>query len=255
MTSIVRLIATMKRLRDPQKGCPWDLAQTPDSLKEYILEETYEVLEAIDHGDPARIAEELGDLLLQIVFLAQIFSERGDFSIQDVAERLNEKLVRRHPHIFAQGQARDAEEVRRNWEQIKMAEKGKRSVVSDYPAAMPALLTAGRISAQASTVGFDWNDPRQALEKVREETAELDHEIEAGDLSRAEAEIGDLLFATANVARLLKVNAEFALGLTNQKFVRRFRTIEDEIRSRGDQIETTPLAEMEEIWNRVKREE
>lgn len=255
MTSIIRLISIMKRLRDPQKGCPWDLAQTPQSLKEYILEEAHEVIEAIDQGDAQKIAEELGDLLLQIVFLAQIYSERGEFSLQEVAEKLIDKLERRHPHIFAQGQARDAEEVRRNWEQIKMAEKGKKSVVSDYPATMPALLTAKRISAQASTVGFDWHDATQAIDKVREETAELDREIAAGDLSRAEAELGDLLFATANVARLLKVNPEFALSRTNRKFIRRFRAIEAEIRHRGGDIGQTPLAEMEEIWERAKREE
>ena len=170
----------MKKLRHPRRGCPWDLKQTPASLKEYILEEAHELIEAIDGGDAAAVKEELGDLLLQIVFLAQIAEENGQFSIRDVAAGIGEKLVRRHPHIFGDVQVADADEVKANWEQIKIAEKNKQSVISDYPSSMPSLLLANRIASQAAGVGFDWDDAAKALDKVSEEIAELRAEI-AGD--------------------------------------------------------------------------
>ncbi len=254
MKQFTRLLAIMKKLRHPRRGCPWDLQQTPDSLKEYVLEEAHELIEAIDNGDPGAVREELGDLLLQIVFLAQIAAEQGSFTMADVAAGIADKLVRRHPHIFAGTRADDAEQVKANWEQIKIAEKNKRSVISDYPASMPALLLAKRIASQASGVGFDWSDASQALDKVSEEAAELRAEIAAGRKHQAAEEVGDLLFAAANVARLLEVNPEFALAQANRKFTRRFRFIEEELRRRGRDVAAASLPEMEALWQRAKTE-
>ena len=249
-----RLVAVMKKLRHPKRGCPWDLKQTPASLKEYVLEEAHELIEAIDGNDPRAVREELGDLLLQIVFLSQIAAEEGRFTIDDVAAGIVEKLVRRHPHIFAGTKVDGADEVKANWEKIKIAEKNKTSVISDYPASMPALLLAKRIASQASGVGFDWGDAGQALEKVVEECAELRAEIAAGRRRAAEDEIGDLLFAVANVARLLEINPEFALARANRKFTARFRFIEAELRRRGRDVASASLEEMEALWQRSKTE-
>lgn len=254
MKEFSRLLAIMKKLRHPRHGCPWDLQQTPASLKEYVLEEAHELIEAIDGEDPGAIREELGDLLLQIVFLAQIAAEQGRFSIAGVIEGICDKLERRHPHIFGQVQVSGADEVRANWEQIKIAEKNKPSVISDYPVSMPSLLLAKRIASQASGVGFDWGDASQALEKVVEETRELQAEIAAGRRRQAESEIGDLLFAVANVARLLEINPEFALARANRKFTRRFRFIETELRRQGRDIASASLEEMETLWQRSKSE-
>jgi MazG family protein len=253
MKEFSELVRIMKKLRHPARGCPWDREQTPQTLKEYILEEAHELIEAIDSGQAAAIREELGDLLLQIVFLAQLAAEKEQFSIRDVITGLSEKLVRRHPHIFAEVKVNGADEVKANWEQIKIAEKDKQSVISDYPPAMPSLLLAKRIAAQASGVGFDWNDAEKAFAKVDEEMEELRAEIGSGRLPEAENEIGDLLFAVANVARLLKINPEFALARTNKKFTRRFRFIETELKKRGREIRDTPLAELDALWDQAKK--
>jgi MazG family protein len=255
MKEFSMLVRIMKKLRHPGRGCPWDLKQTPETLKEYVLEEAHELIEAIDGGDARAIREELGDLLLQIVFLARIAEENGQFTIDDVAAGINEKLVRRHPHIFGAVRVAGADEVKANWEQIKIAEKNKQSVISDYPPSMPALLLANRIASQASGVGFDWDDAGKALDKVEEEIAELRAEIADGRRHEAEEEIGDMLFAVANVARLLKINPEFALARTNKKFTRRFRFIEAELRKRGRDVAGATLVEMEELWQRSKTEE
>jgi tetrapyrrole methylase family protein/MazG family protein len=252
MKEFSELVRIMKKLRHPARGCPWDREQTPQTLKEYILEEAHELIEAIDSGQAAAIREELGDLLLQIVFLAQLAAEKEQFSIRDVITGLSEKLVRRHPHIFAEVKVNGADEVKANWEQIKIAEKDKQSVISDYPPAMPSLLLAKRIAAQASGVGFDWNDAEKAFAKVDEEMEELRAEIGSGRLPEAENEIGDLLFAVANVARLLKINPEFALARTNKKFTARFRFIEAELKKRGQDIRHATLAELDELWNQAK---
>jgi MazG family protein len=254
MKEFSKLVRIMKKLRHPSRGCPWDLKQTPETLKEYILEEAHELIEAIDNGDSGAVKEELGDLLLQIVFLARIAEENGQFTIDDVAAGINDKLVRRHPHIFAGVKVENADEVKANWEQIKIAEKNKQSVISDYPPSMPALLLANRIASQASGVGFDWDDAGKALDKVVEEIAELRAEITRGRRQQAEAEIGDMLFAVANVARLLKINPEFALARTNRKFTSRFRFIEAELRKQGKDVAGASLPEMEELWNRAKEE-
>lgn len=244
----------MARLRHPQRGCPWDLAQSPQTLKEYILEEAHELIEAIDSGRDEKIMEELGDVLLQIVFLARLAEEKNKFSIRDVIATINEKLVRRHPHIFARARVHGAEEVRANWEKIKMAEKSKPSVISDYPSTMPSLLLANRIASQASGVGFDWDDAEKACSKIDEEIEELRTEIRAGRTHEAENEIGDLLFAVANVARLLKINPEFALARTNKKFTSRFRFIESELKKQGRDVHQATLQEMDELWQRSKAE-
>ena len=252
MKEFSRLVRIMKKLRHPRHGCPWDLKQTPASLKEYILEEAHELIEAIDSGDAEAVREELGDLLLQIVFLAQLADEDKKFSIGDVIETISEKLVRRHPHIFGSLQVGGADEVKANWEKIKIAEKNKQSVISDYPSSMPSLLLANRIASQASGVGFDWNDAGLAFAKVVEEIEELRLEINENRLPEAENEIGDLLFAVANVARLLKINPEFALARTNKKFTTRFRFIEAELKKQGKDIHNVPLPEMEALWNQAK---
>jgi MazG family protein len=252
MKEFSRLVRIMKKLRHPRRGCPWDLKQTPASLKEYILEEAHELIEAIDGGDATAVREELGDLLLQIVFLARLAEEDKKFSIGDVIEAISEKLVRRHPHIFGSVKVNGADEVKVNWEKIKIAEKNKQSVISDYPSSMPSLLLANRIASQASGVGFDWNDAGKAFAKVAEEIEELRVEINENRLHEAENEIGDLLFAVANVARLLKINPEFALARTNKKFTSRFRFIETELKKRGKDIAAVSPAEMEALWNQAK---
>jgi MazG family protein len=253
MDEFQELIDIMARLRHPETGCPWDLKQDAGSLREYVLEEAHEVVEAIDAGAPEKLCEELGDLLLQIVFLARLAEERGEFSARDVARAISRKLIQRHPHIFADARADTAEDVRRNWERIKMREKKKKSIISEYPHAMPALLTAKRIASQVSGVGFDWGNAEQALAKVDEETGELRRELQTGRKNEAEAEIGDLLFAVANVARLLEINPEFALRRANRKFTGRFHYIEDELRRRGRDLHDATLAEMEELWQQAKQ--
>jgi MazG family protein len=252
MKEFSRLVRIMKKLRHRSRGCPWDLKQTPASLKEYVLEEAHELIEAIDSGEAAAVREELGDLLLQIVFLARMAEEEGRFTMGEVCDVISEKLVRRHPHIFASARVADADEVKANWEKIKIAEKNKQSVISDYPSSMPALLLANRIASQAAGVGFDWDDAGKALEKVSEEIAELRDEIAQGRRHEAEGEVGDLLFAVANVARLLKVNPEFALARTNREFTRRFRFIEAELKKQGKEIAGATLEEMEKLWQRAK---
>ena len=252
MKEFSRLVRIMKKLRHPRRGCPWDLKQTQGSLKEYILEEAHELIEAIDSGEAEAIREELGDLLLQIVFLAQMAEEDKKFSIREVITTISEKLVRRHPHIFGSVKVNGADEVKVNWEKIKIAEKNKQSVISDYPPSMPSLLLANRIASQASGVGFDWNDAGKAFAKVVEEIEELRVEINENRLHEAENEIGDLLFAVANVARLLKINPEFALSRTNKKFTSRFRHIEAELKKQGKEIGSTSLEEMEALWNQAK---
>ncbi len=263
MKEFRELIRIMARLRDRRAGCPWDLKQDERSLREYVLEEAHEVVEAIGGGDPAKLCEELGDLLLQIVFLARIAEEKGQFTAADVARAISRKLVARHPHIFGSLHAGSADEVKRNWERIKMREKKKRSVISEYPHAMPALLTAKRIASQASGVGFDWEDAGRALAKVDEEVGELRRELRPGRRSTvrrgrqaaAEAEIGDLLFAVANVARLLDVNPELALRRANRTFIQRFRFIEEQLGRSGIDIHDAGLARMEEQWQLAKKRE
>jgi len=253
-----RLVDIMARLRAPG-GCPWDRAQSREDLKPYLVEETYEVLDAIEHGDPSMLREELGDLLLQVVFHAQIASEEGTFSVEDVCRAINEKLVRRHPHVFGDVKADTPDQVLQNWEAIKSEEKAEKtggeaaSVLSGVPKVLPALLKAYRLQQKAARVGFDWEERRQVEDKVREEWAELNEAVAEGDKDHVREELGDFLFALVNLSRFLDVDPEDALQLANAKFMRRFQGIETEARSRGRDIHGMTLAEMDELWDLMKR--
>lgn len=252
MKEFNKLVKIMKQLRNPINGCPWDREQTGPSLREYILEEAHELVEAIEIDSLEKQKEELGDLLLQIVFLSQIHREKNHFTVKDVLNTINQKLIRRHPHIFGDLTVQSAQEVKQNWEKIKKKEKKKKSIVSDYPASMPALSHAKRVAEQASSVGFDWGDPLGALEKVEEEAGELKKALRLGQREKVEEEIGDILFAVANVARLAHVNPEFALKNANKKFVTRFRYIEEQLRKQGKDINETGMAEMDALWEESK---
>jgi tetrapyrrole methylase family protein/MazG family protein len=261
--AIEKVIDLMARLRAPE-GCPWDREQTPASLKHQLLEECYEVLEAIDGSSPEHLAEELGDLLLHIVFQAQIAREAGAFTFADVADGLAEKLIRRHPHVFGDFKVKDSTETIALWQELKKKEKPERaSVLDGVPRALPALMRAEALQKKARHVGFDWPDAQGALAKVREEIDEVLEEDEAGrpdaDEPRATpelgAEIGDLLFALVNLTRHLKLNAEELLTGASDKFSRRFRAVEDHFRAAGKSMKDVPLRELDEAWNQVKARE
>ena len=260
-----RLLGIMRTLRAPD-GCPWDREQTIASLRPFVLEETYEVLEAIESGTPAQLKEELGDFLFEAVFLAQISDEAGTFDIGDAIDASSDKLVRRHPHVFARGD-RDAPltsgEVVEKWESLKARERavdGRRetrraTTLSGVPKTLPALLRAYEVSARAAAVGFDWQSPGDVLAKIDEEVAEVRHEVQTGatgDLSRAEDEMGDLLFAIANLSRKLGVEPEAALRRATEKFTARFDALEARFAERGRSLPGATLDEMEAEWERVK---
>ncbi len=258
-----RVVELMARLRAPD-GCPWDREQTPGSLKHQLLEECYEVLEAIDGTSPEHLAEELGDLLLHIVFQAQIARESGAFTFADVANGLAEKLIRRHPHVFGDIKVGDSTETIALWQELKKKEKPERqSVLDGVPRALPALLRAEALQKKARHVGFDWPDAEGALAKVREEMDEVLAEVEAGrpDADAPQptpelgAELGDLLFSLVNLTRHLQLNAEELLTAANDKFARRFRAVEDHFRAAGRPMREVPLSELDEVWNQVKERE
>ncbi len=253
--AIEHLLSIMERLRGPD-GCPWDREQTLRSLRPYVLEETYEVLEAIDSGDVREHREELGDLLLQIVFQAQLRREEGAFDFADVAEAISGKLVSRHPHVFGDAEVKDAEGVLRQWAALKREEKRKKgggqSVLEGVPREMPALARADRLTEKASRIGFDWPDVGGARAKLDEELAELDRAIAAGDRAEVERELGDALFALANVARKLAVAPEEALRGTIARFVSRFEHVERELAKRGVPHGEASLAEMDALWEEAK---
>lgn len=252
------LVQIMARLRAPG-GCPWDREQNHQTLKRYLLEETYEVLEALDEEDVYKLCEELGDLLLQIVFHAQIASENRHFGINDVISGICEKLVRRHPHVFGTAIARDSSEVKVKWEQIKAREKkqeGPRtSILEGLPRSLPALIRAFRLQEKAARVGFDWPDCRGAFEKTREELLELETAIASRDQKMVEGEAGDLLFSAVNLARLLGVDPEVALSGTNAKFTKRFAYIEEAARTAGKELLQCTLEELDAWWEEAKIEE
>ena len=262
-----RLVEIMRTLRAPG-GCPWDREQTLASLRPFVLEETYELLEAIERGTPANVREELGDYLFEAVFLAQMSEEAGDFSIGDAIDTICDKLIRRHPHVFArpagEGELSSAQVLER-WETIKARERAAagqsaktktKTTLSGVPKTLPSLLRAYEISARAATVGFDWAKAGDVLDKIEEEVAEVRHEIESGatgDLSRAEEEMGDLLFAIANLSRKLGIEPEAALRHANEKFTTRFDAVERAFVDRGRALQDATLQEMEDEWQRVKR--
>jgi ATP diphosphatase len=264
---IADLIAIMAALRTPGTGCPWDLEQDFASIAPYTIEEAYEVADAIMRGDLVDLREELGDLLLQVVFHARMAQEQNLFDFGGVVEAITAKLIRRHPHVF--GDARDLSpaEVKALWGQIKAAEKDERrrrrveaglpddteaGVLAGVTEALPALTRAVKLQAKAGKVGFDWNDPRAVLAKLREEIDEIEEALDAGEQNAVREEVGDLLFAVANLARHLEVDAEDALSRTNRKFTRRFRHIEEALAKQGRTPAEASLPEMEELWVEAK---
>jgi len=245
---LVRVVAA---LRAPD-GCPWDREQTHESLKPHLLEETYETLEAIDSGDPVALREELGDLLLQVLMHSQMASETGAFDIDGVVQYLTEKLISRHPHVFGEAHAETAEQVLKNWDKTKRAQKGRDSVLEGVPRAMPALARAQEISKRAARVGFEWDSIDGVLDKLREEEAELRHAIASGDQERIASELGDLLFTVVNIARHAKVDAEDALRTMVDRFTRRFQWMEAEAARQNRPLESLSAEEWEELWQRAK---
>ena len=263
MSGIERLHDIMTRLRDPEKGCPWDREQTLESLKPCLLEETHELLAAMDHPeDKANYVEELGDVLLQVMFQCVMAEQEGRFSFDDVANAISDKLVHRHPHVFGNVDAKDSATVLRNWEQIKQMEhkkESRHSALDGVPAALPALLKAQRTQEKAARVGFDWKDADGPMEKVGEELEELKAEVAArksdrpADSDRVKEELGDLVFAVANLARHLKVDAESAAELSTSKFSRRFRAVEAGAKAQGRSLKDMTLEEMDALWNEAKK--
>jgi MazG family protein len=253
-----RLVEIMARLRAPG-GCPWDREQTFDTIKPYLLEETYEVLDSIDARDWDGLADELGDLLLQVVFFSQMAQEAGYFDVTDAIEAINSKLVRRHPHVFADGDAKTADDVTRKWDEIKATEKAAKTkpagLLGGVPRSLPALMEAKQIASRAAGAGFDWNNVDEVLEKLREELAELDDARKAGSPEALQDEIGDLLFVIVNVARFLKVDPEQALRGTNSKFRRRFAHVEQGLEAQGKSPKEATTQEMERLWQEAKEQE
>ncbi|MCX7626407.1 MAG: nucleoside triphosphate pyrophosphohydrolase [Candidatus Sumerlaeaceae bacterium] len=253
----------MERLQEPD-GCPWDREQTHESLKPYLIEEAYEALDAIDRQDWTDLAEELGDVLLQVIFHSVLAKRTGKFAIVDVIETAAAKMIRRHPHVFGETEAKTAQDVLQNWEKLKAQEREEKngqnndgdenatSVLSGVPKVLPALLKAQRIQEKAARVGFDWENPLQVLDKVEEEIGELRHALAANDKIHAREEIGDLIFALVNLARFLNVDAEEAVRATAEKFRKRFQFIERKSRELGRQLADMPLDEMESYWQAAK---
>ncbi|MBS0974042.1 nucleoside triphosphate pyrophosphohydrolase [Serratia rubidaea] len=257
-TPLQRLLNIMKTLRDPQAGCPWDRKQTFATIAPYTLEETYEVLDAIERQDYADLRDELGDLLFQVVFYAQMGQEQGLFNFDDVCSAISDKLERRHPHIFGDADAADNATIAARWEQLKAgerAEKALHSALDDIPNALPALMKAHKIQKRCAAVGFDWHTLGPVLDKVHEEIDEVMHEAQQAvvDQQKLEEEIGDLLFATVNLSRHLGHKAENALQVANRKFERRFRQVESIIARQGLTMSDATLEQMEEAWQQVKQ--
>jgi XTP/dITP diphosphohydrolase len=249
LDAIDRLLTIMDELR---VGCPWDRKQTMQSLRHLTIEETYELGDAILDNDLKEIKNELGDLLLHIIFYAKIGSETNDFDIADVAEAISDKLVSRHPHIYGDIDVEDEQEVQRNWEKLKLKE-GKKSVLEGVPRSLPSMVKASRIQDKVAGVGFDWEEPQQVFEKLQEELGELQVEVEANDQEKIEAEIGDLLFSMINYARFLKVDPESALERTNKKFIKRFQYLESKAVTLGKKLSDMTLAEMDVFWEEAKK--
>jgi len=260
---ISRLIEIMAALRTPITGCPWDLEQDFASIAPYTIEEAYEVVDAIERADYADLTDELGDLLLQVVFHARMGEEKGLFAFPDIVEAITRKMIRRHPHVFGDTTNLTPEDVKGLWTKIKAAEKAERAarhggaeeqkgLLADVPRALPALSRAVKLQSKASTVGFDWNNARLVLAKIKEEIAECEEAISAGDQAHVREEIGDLLFAVANLARHVDTDPEDALRGTNAKFEKRFAYIEKKLTERGTSLKNATLDEMDALWNEAK---
>lgn len=267
-TDIARLLEIMAALRQPETGCPWDIVQTFETIKPYTLEEAYEVADAIERNDPDDLCEELGDLLLQVVFHAQIAAESGLFTFEDVVEAITKKMIRRHPHVFARSDADTPEAVKQQWDKIKKQEKSERAarrkargmadvfqdgLLGSVQRTFPALTEAVKLQEQAAKVGFDWDKAEPILDKIEEEIAELREAMREGDQHKIKDELGDLTFALVNIGRHVKADPEQALRGTNVKFRRRFGYIEKTLRANGESLEHASLARMEELWQEAKK--
>ena len=263
-----KLVAIQKRLRDPG-GCPWDREQTHYSLRTYLIEEAYEVLDALESGDDDKFVEELGDLLLQVTFHSQIAAEEGRFEVSDVIRAVHEKMIRRHPHVFGEKRAKDSAEVLKHWHRIKAQERQARgsadpsgaaeqkpeSALDGVPHAIPATLEGLQLTKKAARTGFDWDNAEGIFDKLREETGEIQHALKASNQRKLEEELGDLLFAAVNLARFLHVDPEIALRNANAKFVRRFHEMERQAAGSGRKFEDVPRPEKEALWNAAKLSE
>ena len=260
-----KLVAIQKRLRDPD-GCPWDREQTHHTLRTYLIEEAYEVLDALESGDDEKFVEELGDLLLQVTFHSQIAAEEGRFEVSDVIRAVHEKMIRRHPHVFGEKRAKDSAEVLKHWHRIKAQERQARgsadpsgaaeqkpeSALDGVPRAIPATLEGLQLTKKAARTGFDWDNAEGIFDKLGEETGEIQHALKVGNQRKLEEELGDLLFAAVNLARFLHVDPEIALKNANAKFVRRFHEMERRAADSGRKFEDVPRPEKESLWNAAK---
>jgi MazG family protein len=249
-SSFTRLVQIMDELREK---CPWDKKQTIHTLRQQTIEEAFELVDAITDSDWKSIKEELGDILLHIVFYARIGTEQQQFTLQEVIDGINTKLINRHPHIYGDVNVKDDEEVKRNWEQIKLKE-GKTSVLSGVPKALPAMVKAMRLQEKAKQVGFEWEHKEQVWDKIEEEHKELLDAVKSGDQKHIEEEMGDVFFSLINYSRFLKVDAENALELTNKKFISRFTKMETAAKKEGKKLDDMTLTEMDELWNNIKKE-
>lgn len=256
MKELHALLETVAKLRDPDTGCPWDLKQTHQSLTPYLLEEAYEAVEAIESGDITELKQELGDVLLQVVLHAQLAGEAEEFSFADVARTIDEKMIRRHPHVFADQQFADETEQKQFWEAEKQREKGvgdtQESILSSLPSNLPALLKAEKIQKRVSRVGFDWDDVAQVIDKIEEEIQEVKDALLSADEQHVQEEVGDLLFAVVNLARFTNINAESALFSANRKFTRRFQQLELMADQEEKMLSDCTLSELEAYWSKVK---
>ena len=255
-THLQKLLAIMAQLRNPNGGCPWDLEQTFASLARYTIEEAYEVADAIARADMGDLTEELGDLLLQVVFHSQMASEAGNFTFEDVVNNVCDKMIRRHPHVFGDSNIDTADAQTENWEAIKATERKQKKadgrILADVPAALPALMRAQKLQSRAARVGFDWPEVTGVIDKIKEELAEVEEAIATGDHPHIAEEIGDLLFAVTNLARFVKTDAETSLRNANQKFTRRFEAVEDGIKAQGREFKDASLDVMEALWVAAK---
>lgn len=252
--SLVEVIAILRG----ENGCPWDREQTHESLKSTLLEETYETVEAIDSGDPSKLKEELGDLLLNVMLQAQIAAESQNFTVYDVIDTLKEKLIRRHPHVFGNVHVDNADDVVNNWEAIKSQEKGyedRKSVVDGIPNALPSLLRGQKIQKRVARVGFDWDNLADVIDKVDEELAEVKESLNEKDINAVENELGDLLFSVVNLCRYLDLQAEETLRKSNRKFINRFKRLEGVFEEEGKRLTDQSLAELDAVWEQVKKDE
>lgn len=241
-----KLVEIMKRLR---KECPWDRAQTPESLRQYIMEEAYETIETIDNKNWSELKKELGDLLLQIVFQAEIAEEENRFTLESIIQHINEKLIERHPHVFGEIKVNNADEVKDNWERIKVEKENRKSILDGLPKIMSSLLLAQRIQDKASQVGFDWENPKDVIKKIKEEITELENSHRQNEV---EAEMGDLIFSVVNLSRFYKINAEDALRQTITKFIKRFQYIEKRLSEQNHSVQDASLEEMDVLWEESK---